>query len=60
MWEEIIRTQFRLIRKGFNGVGIPDLMIAVTAHTFDKIVFAKDSHFETIAKVFPLRLLEPH
>lgn len=58
LWEDIMETQFRLKRSGINGVRIPDLIIAVVARANEKIVFTKDSDFQLIRRVLPIRLLE--
>lgn len=57
LWERVARLGFLLRRKGVNGAGIPDLLIAVTAATGDAAVFSLDAHFSRIAGVFPVSLL---
>lgn len=58
LWEEIIDVQFRLKRRGINGISIPDLIIAVVASANDKVVFTKDSDFRLIQRGLPVTLLE--
>lgn len=58
LWEEIMDVQFRLKRKGVNGISIPDLMIAVVANANGKVVFTKDSDFRLIQRGLPIVLLE--
>ena len=57
LWEDIMETQFRLKRKGINGISIPDLIIAVVARANEKIIFTKDSDFKLIQRALPIRLL---
>ena len=58
LWEEIIDVQFKLKRKGINGMSIPDLIIAVVAKTGKKRLFTKDQDFKLIQKVLPIKLFE--
>jgi len=58
MWDEVIKTQRQLKQKGINGVGIPDLIVAVTALAHDVEVFSKDRHFEAMKKIIGLKLFE--
>ncbi|MGB4780766.1 type II toxin-antitoxin system VapC family toxin [Candidatus Methylomirabilis sp.] len=58
LWEEIMEVQFRLKRRGINGISIPDLMIAVVANANGKVVFTKDSDFRLIQRGLSIELLE--
>ena len=58
LWEDIMEVQFRLKRRGINGISIPDLIIAVVAKANGKIVFTKDSDFQLIQRALPVELLE--
>jgi predicted nucleic acid-binding protein len=58
LWDDVMETQFRLKRKGVNGMSIPDLIIAVVALAADRAVFTKDHDFTLIRKVLPLRIVE--
>lgn len=58
LWEEIMEVQFRLKRRGINGISIPDLMIAVVANANGRVVFTKDSDFRLIQRGLPVELLE--
>lgn len=55
-WLSIARLGFRLRRGGANGIGLPDLWVAVTAIESDAEVLTLDAHFDAIALVSPLRL----
>ncbi|MBI1870619.1 MAG: PIN domain-containing protein [Chlamydiae bacterium] len=58
LWENMMHLQFNLHRKGIQGVGIPDLMIAVMAQTYHKVIFTRDHDFKRIRNVFPIQLME--
>ena len=58
MWDEVIKAQRQLKQKGINGVGIPDLIVAVTALAHDVEVFSKDRHFGVMKKIIGLKLFE--
>lgn len=55
-WEEIIRLQTMCLRKGVNGVGIPDLLIAQNAMQGDIRLLSNDKHFRLISKHTGLQL----
>ena len=54
-WERVALYRFRLARKGVQ-VGIPDLLIAITASEHQRVLFTKDQQFKAISKVIPLEL----
>ena len=58
LWEEIMEAQFRLKRRGINGISIPDLMIAVVAKANEKVIFTKDRDFQRIQRALPIELME--
>jgi hypothetical protein len=58
LWEQLTDVQFRLKRRGINGISIPDLIIAVVAKANGKVIFTKDSDFWRIQRVLPLELIE--
>ena len=49
-WEEIIEYQVKCLRKGVNGVGIPDLIIAQNAKQHDCEIYSLDTHFKLLSK----------
>ena len=57
LWEDIMEVQFRLKRRGINGISIPDLIIAVVAAANGKVILTKDSDFGRIQRVLPLELM---
>ncbi|WP_153304550.1 hypothetical protein [Geoalkalibacter ferrihydriticus] len=50
---------FLLRKKGVNGVGIPDLIIALIAHHHDLPVLSKDRHFHAMHAHLGLKLYDP-
>jgi len=42
-----------------NGVGIPNLIVTVTAMAYDAAVFSKDNHFDLMEKILGLEVLRP-
>ena len=59
MWDDVIYAQRKLKQKGINGVGIPDLIVAVTAMKHEVKVFSKDRHFDSMKKNIGLKVFEP-
>jgi hypothetical protein len=57
LWSKTAEAGFLLRRKGISGVGIPDLLIAVTAWDNDVGVLTLDEHFQSISQVRSLRLI---
>jgi len=55
MWDRIIECQRKLKQKGINGVGIPDLIVAVTAMAHGIKVYSKNSHFKQMEKHLALK-----
>jgi predicted nucleic acid-binding protein len=53
-WDYIIDLQTKCLKKGINGIGIPDLIIAQNAIEHKAIVFTEDKHFLALKKVSPL------
>ncbi len=50
-WEEIIEYQVKCLKKGVNGVGIPDLIIAQNAKQHVCEIYSLNTHFELLSKV---------
>jgi predicted nucleic acid-binding protein len=59
MWDRVIEGQRKLKQKGINGVGIPDLLVAVTAMAHGVAVFSKDRHFKQMEKYVGLKRFKP-
>jgi predicted nucleic acid-binding protein len=57
-WEQIIDFQHECLRKGINGIGIPDLIIAQNALQNHCKIYSLDQHFELMKKPLGLALIE--
>jgi predicted nucleic acid-binding protein len=44
-WNQIIDYQYKCLKNGISGVGIPDLIIAQNAIQNDCEIFSQDNHF---------------
>lgn len=55
-WEEIRTIQIRCMRKGFNGIGIPDLIVAQNALQHRSPLYALDKHFDWLVDAISLKL----
>jgi predicted nucleic acid-binding protein len=57
-WEEIMAYQYRCLKKGINGFGIPDFIIAQNAVQHRVAIYSLDNHFELMKSAVPLVLAE--
>jgi len=57
-WDELINIQTSCLKKGVNGVGIPDLIIAQNALQNECFLFTLDPHFSLIKSVYPIELVK--
>ncbi|MFH1021481.1 MAG: PIN domain nuclease, partial [Pseudomonadota bacterium] len=55
-WEQISEFQYKCLRSGLNGVGIPDLIIAQNAKQNDCEIYTLDNHFQQIKDILKLNL----
>jgi hypothetical protein len=55
-WEQIIEFQTKCLRKGLNGIGIPDLLIAQNAKQNNAKIYSMDKHFELMKPVIKIHL----
>jgi predicted nucleic acid-binding protein len=55
-WDEIIAKQVLCLKKGSNGIGIPDLIIALNAKECGCAIYSLDKHFTLLADVLKFRL----
>ena len=53
-WNQIVDFQHKCLKKGINGIGIPDLIIAQNALQNRCEIYSLDQHFELMKK--PLKL----
>jgi hypothetical protein len=55
-WQQIMEFQYKCLKNGVNGVGIPDFIIVQNALHNDCEIFTLDNHFSLIGKIIPLQL----
>ncbi len=55
-WDEIIDMQHQCLKKGIQGIGIPDLIIAQNAVQNHCTVYTLDRHFKMMKHVVHLKL----
>lgn len=55
-WEELIDNQVKCLNGGANGIGIPDLIIAQNAKTYNCVVFSLDKHFQLLNRFINIKL----
>ena len=55
-WEQIIEFQFKCLKNGLNGIGIPDLIIAQNAKQNHCQIYSLDIHFKLIKDILRLQL----
>jgi len=52
--------QYKCLKKGINGIGIPDLIIAQNAIQNECRVYAQDQHFSFIKDAIGLKIQGKH
>ena len=58
-WTQIIDYQYKCIKKGINGVGIPDLIIAQNAKQNNHCsIYSLDNHFDRMKSILNLKLFD--
>lgn len=57
VWGQLIEFQYKCIKKGLNGVGIADLIIAQNAIQHNCKIYSIDKHFTKMSKVLDLDIL---
>jgi predicted nucleic acid-binding protein len=55
-WDQIIEFQFRCLKSGMNGIGVPDLMVVQNAKQNDCEIYSLDSHFGLMKDVLGFHL----
>jgi predicted nucleic acid-binding protein len=56
-WGQIVEFQFECLKKGINGIGIPDLVIAQNARQNHCALYSLDSHFRLVKDILAIQLL---
>ena len=54
-WDEIIEFQVKCLKKGINGVGIPDLIIVQNAKQNDCEIYSLDMHFKLLSRALNIK-----
>ena len=55
-WEQLIEFQYKCLKKGINGIGIPDLLIAQNAIQNHCSIYSLDNHFKLMSGVLKINL----
>ena len=55
-WDQIIEFQFKCLKNGLNGIGIPDLIVAQNAKQNHSEIYSLDSHFKLMRDILKLQL----
>jgi predicted nucleic acid-binding protein len=55
-WVQIIEYQYKCLKNGLNGVGIPDLIIAQNAKQNNCEIYSLDNHFRLMKDIFSLKI----
>ncbi len=56
-WDQIIEFQFKCLKDGLNGIGIPDLIVAQNAKQNRCEIYALDNHFSLMKDILEVQLL---
>jgi hypothetical protein len=56
-WDQIIELQFKCLKNGLNGIGIPDLIVAQNAKQNRCEIYSLDNHFSLMKDILELQLL---
>ncbi len=55
-WEKIIEYQYKCLKNGINGIGIPDLIIAQNAKQNQCEIYSLDNHFQLLKDALKIKL----
>ena len=55
-WSQIVTFQFKCLKNGLNGIGIPDLIVAQNAKQNQCEIYTLDSHFKLMKDILRLQL----
>ena len=55
-WDEIMDYQVKCLKKGVNGIGIPDLMIAQNAKQNNCEIYSTDKHYKLLKNVLGIKI----
>ena len=57
-WSQIIEFQYKCLKNGLNGIGIPDLVIAQNAKQNHCRIYTYNRHFEFMKDILKLHLID--
>jgi len=57
-WEQIIDYQCKCLKKGLNGIGIPDLIIVQNAKQNHCSIYSLDKHFNRMENILNIKLID--
>ena len=57
-WDQIIEFQFKCLKNGLNGIGIPDLIIAQNAKQNQCEIYSLDNHFKLMKDILRFQLTD--
>jgi predicted nucleic acid-binding protein len=55
-WDQIIEYQYKCLKNGLNGVGVPDLIIAQNAKQNNCEIYSLDNHFSLMKNILTLNI----
>ena len=55
-WNQIIEYQYKCLKNGLNGIGIPDLIIAQNAKQNHCEIYSLDNHFRLLKDILNLQV----
>ena len=55
-WNQIIEYQYKCLKNGLNGIGIPDLIIAQNAKQYHCEIYSLDNHFRLMKDILNLQV----
>lgn len=55
-WKQIIECQYKCLKHGLNGIGIPDLIIAQNAKQNHCAIYSLDNHFSLMKDILAIRV----
>jgi len=57
-WEQIIDNQYKCLKKGVNGISIPDLIIAQNTKQNHSSIYSLDDHFNRMENILDIKLID--
>ena len=57
-WHQIVAYQYKCLKNGLNGVGIPDLIIAQDAIRNHCMIYSLDNHFQMIRGIIGFQIFQ--